>query len=315
MNYKKIKNILSFSFIVAVLFVVTFSFTKNHASASTVQCDFTKDLEIGSSGEDVRCLQRYLNAEGFKISESGVGSPGQETNTFGSLTKEAVMRWQAAHNFSLKTGTFGPMSRSKYLEKIAAGLTSQLSNMGVTPAVATSVNTTPVVTTATVSLAEKQAKEAIKSAFEALNDAEDAADDIDDANDEENAREDIIDAKDDLLESFLAFINKDFEKAKVKAEDVSDSLGDIIDDVFGDKDDAQEAIDDAEQAITDAEDEINDADDDGDDVHDANDKLDDANNKLDDARDAFDDKDYDKAENLANQAEDMADESVDLIGN
>ncbi|MFO0718667.1 MAG: peptidoglycan-binding domain-containing protein [Candidatus Paceibacterota bacterium] len=311
----KIKKFFIFSVAVVVLFVATLSFTKNEVSASTVQCDFTKDLEIGSVGEDVRCLQRYLNAEGFKIAESGIGSPGQETNTFGMLTKEAVMRWQAAHNFSLKTGTFGPMSRSKYLEKIAAGLTSQLASMGATPVTSAtpSVNT-PVVVQNVVSVAEKDARSAIEDAFEALNDAEDAADDIDDSNDEENAREDISDAKDDLIEAFKAFLAKDFEKARTKAEDVSDSLGDIVDEVFGDEDDAQEAIDDAQEAIDDAENEINDADDDGDSVHDANDKLDDAKDKLDDARDAFDDKEYDRAENLANQAEDMADEAVDLIG-
>lgn len=309
-----IKKILS-SFFVFILLITFFSFSNREAHAANVQCNFTKDLEIGSIGEDVRCLQKYLNAEGFKIAESGVGSPGQETDTFGSLTKEAVMRWQAAHNFSLKTGTFGPMSRSKYLEKIADGLTQQLSSLSGGNSTAVNNTVAPVVTVNTVSTAEKNAVKAIENAFEVLNDAEDAADDIDDSNEEENAREDISDAKDDLIEAFRAFLAKDFEKAKTKAEDVSDSLGDIIEDVFGDKDDAEEAIDDAEKAINDAEDEINEADDDGDSVHDANDRLDDARDKLDDARDAFDDKDYNKAESLANQAEDMADESVDLIGN
>lgn len=312
----KIKKIFIFSVAVATLFVATLSFTKNEAKAATVQCDFTRDLEMGSVGEDVRCLQRYLNAEGFTIAEDGVGSPGQETAGFGMLTKEAVMRWQAAHNFSLKTGTFGPMSRSKYLEKIAAGLTSQLASMGATPSTSATPSVgTPVVVQNVVSSAEKEAKSAIEDAFEALSDAEDAADDIDDANDEEDALDDIDDAKDDLIEAFKAFLDKDFEKATNKAEDVTDSLADIIDEVFGDEDDAQEAIDDAEEAINDAEDEINDADDDGDDVHDANDLLDDAREKLEDAEDAFDDKDYDEAEELAKEAEDLADEAVDAIGN
>ena len=49
---------------------------------------FTRSLTIGSSGEDVKNLQKFLNAAGFKISNSGPGSPGSETNLFGSLTKE-----------------------------------------------------------------------------------------------------------------------------------------------------------------------------------------------------------------------------------
>ncbi len=316
MNYKKIRNILGLTAIFAVLFVVTFSFTKNEVSAEAIQCDFKIDLELGSVGEDVRCLQRYLNAEGFKISETGAGSPGNETSLFGSLTKEAVVRWQTANNFSLKTGTFGPMSRSKYLEKIAESLTAQLSSMSGASSIATaSANTAPVVSVATVSLAEKQAREAISMAFEILNDAEDAVDDIDDSNEEENAREDIDDAKEDLLQSFLAFLDKDFEKAKIRAEDVSDSLEGIVEDVYGSKDKAQDAIDDADDAINDAEDEIDEADEDGDAVHDANDKLDDAKKKLKDAREYFDDKEYDKAKSYAQQAEDMADDAVDLIGN
>ncbi len=316
MNYTKIKKFFGFSALVAVLFVATFSFAKPQAHASVVQCDFSRNLELGVTGEDVRCLQRYLNAEGFKISESGVGSPGQESNTFGSLTKDAVMRWQTAKNFSLTTGTFGPMSKGKYLEHVASSLSSQLSNMGGTPVVSvTNTLPTPVVSTPVVTQAEKDAVTSIKEAFDVLDEAKDAAEDIDDDNDADNARDDISDAKDDLLDAFLAFVTKDFSKAKNKADDVVSSLEDIIKDVYGDKGDAEDAINDAEDAISSAEDDINEADDDGDDVHDANDLLDDARNKLDDARDAMDDNDYTKAESLAKQAENLADDAVDAIGN
>jgi peptidoglycan hydrolase-like protein with peptidoglycan-binding domain len=69
------KKILTFIFVFALSLVAL------DASAAT-NCSFTRDLEIGSTGEDVRCLQKYLNANGFKIADSGVGSPGNETSPF-----------------------------------------------------------------------------------------------------------------------------------------------------------------------------------------------------------------------------------------
>src|SRR3989344_5694496 len=62
--------------------------------ASTV---FTRDLEVGGTGEDVRALQQFLNANGFMVTESGPGSPGNETIMFGGLTRAALAAFQAAN--------------------------------------------------------------------------------------------------------------------------------------------------------------------------------------------------------------------------
>src|SRR3989344_7991101 len=84
-------------------------------SGSVTSCNFTRSLTVGSRGEDVKCLQQYLNANGFTIASSGSGSSGNETTYFGSLTRSAVARWQAANGISPAAGYFGPISRAKAL--------------------------------------------------------------------------------------------------------------------------------------------------------------------------------------------------------
>lgn len=56
----------------------------------------TRWLWIGSRGDDVLRLQQFLNNNGFVISQTGAGAPGNETNFFGRKTEEAVRRFQCA---------------------------------------------------------------------------------------------------------------------------------------------------------------------------------------------------------------------------
>jgi len=78
------------------------------------KCIFTRDLKLGSRGDDVECLQKILNAGGYQIAASGPGSPGNETTTFGPATKVAVMKWQATAGVSPASGYFGTLSQAKY---------------------------------------------------------------------------------------------------------------------------------------------------------------------------------------------------------
>jgi hypothetical protein len=71
-----------------------------------------RDLYYGLVGQDVEMLQRFLNSSGFKLAQSGPGSPGQETNLFGSLTRSALAKIQAAHSIFPTAGYFGPITRS-----------------------------------------------------------------------------------------------------------------------------------------------------------------------------------------------------------
>lgn len=72
---------------------------------------FLNDLELGDIGEDVLLLQKKLNEIGYILSQSGPGSPGNETNVFGFLTQNALIRFQQEKNISPTIGYFGPVTR------------------------------------------------------------------------------------------------------------------------------------------------------------------------------------------------------------
>jgi len=86
---------------------------------------FNRNLSFESRGADVLALQKILNQNPYtKIADSGLGSPGNETEYFGSLTKSAVIRYQELKKeeiltpSGLKTGTgfVGELTRA-YLNK------------------------------------------------------------------------------------------------------------------------------------------------------------------------------------------------------
>ncbi len=91
--------------------------------SSSVSCNFTRDLTVGSKGDDVKCLQQYLNGSGYPVAASGVGSAGNETTYFGSLTAAAAAKWQAANGVTPSVGYFGSKSRAKYASLAAASPT------------------------------------------------------------------------------------------------------------------------------------------------------------------------------------------------
>src|SRR3989338_3385678 len=94
------------------------------SSSSSVACTFSRNLTVGVSGDDVKCLQQHLNAAGYKVAESGAGSPGNESMYFGSLTKAAVAKWQAAKGVSPAVGYFGPISQAKNNSLLTSGPTT-----------------------------------------------------------------------------------------------------------------------------------------------------------------------------------------------
>ncbi|MBP7770849.1 MAG: peptidoglycan-binding protein, partial [Candidatus Pacebacteria bacterium] len=66
--------------------------------ARAATCDFTRNLEKGDEGQDVLCLQKFLNSHaGYTIAATGAGSPGQETTQFGDKTVQALIKWQKAN--------------------------------------------------------------------------------------------------------------------------------------------------------------------------------------------------------------------------
>lgn len=84
----------------------------SEAASATTATLFTRDLELGMTHEDVRALQKFLNTHNARVAASGVGSPGNETNYFGALTKAAVAKYQAANGITPAAGYFGPKTRA-----------------------------------------------------------------------------------------------------------------------------------------------------------------------------------------------------------
>jgi peptidoglycan hydrolase-like protein with peptidoglycan-binding domain len=93
------------------------------ASAAGV-CPFTwtRDLNTGATGADVKALQQFLNANAdTRVSASGAGSAGMETEYFGPATAAAVSKFQVMYRADVltpagltnPTGYFGPGTRAK----------------------------------------------------------------------------------------------------------------------------------------------------------------------------------------------------------
>jgi peptidoglycan hydrolase-like protein with peptidoglycan-binding domain len=57
---------------------------------------FSTNMSFGITHPNVLILQRILNNLGYTITINGPGSPGNETAKFGSLTRDAVRRFQCA---------------------------------------------------------------------------------------------------------------------------------------------------------------------------------------------------------------------------
>jgi surface protein len=80
-------------------------------SSSNNTYNFTRDLETGMEGEDVKLLQQFLNNNGYTLTTEGPGSPGNETTRFGALTRQALIRFQQANNITPAQGYFGSVTR------------------------------------------------------------------------------------------------------------------------------------------------------------------------------------------------------------
>lgn len=73
---------------------------------------FTRDLYLGVTHPDVKVLQKFLNAFGFRVSNIGNGAPGRETDYFGPRTKGAVKAYQKKYGITPIEGYFGPKTRA-----------------------------------------------------------------------------------------------------------------------------------------------------------------------------------------------------------
>ena len=94
-------------------------------SSAAVSAVFSRGIGNGAKGEDVKRLQVLLNSDpDTKVSASGAGSPGSETETFGPATESAVKKFQEKYGIagpgSEGFGFVGPKTRAKIEEVFGA---------------------------------------------------------------------------------------------------------------------------------------------------------------------------------------------------
>ncbi len=115
------------SVFIALLAFFSVTNSANFAHAQDTQVNkpdfyFTRDLRVGSVGEDVRELQKVLNKDPeTQILGAGTGSPGQESTYFGEITRQSVIKFQNKYKdevlrpvgLTYGTGSVGMWTRLK----------------------------------------------------------------------------------------------------------------------------------------------------------------------------------------------------------
>jgi murein DD-endopeptidase MepM/ murein hydrolase activator NlpD len=73
---------------------------------------FTRSLRVGNRGADVKTLQTWLTDIGYRVPETGF---------FGSMTKQAVVKFQRAYSLSPVSGTVGTRTAATLLTAVKKG--------------------------------------------------------------------------------------------------------------------------------------------------------------------------------------------------
>lgn len=316
------KKYINYTLVATVVVMGTFMAQGVHAQT----CSFNRTLSLGSEGEDVRCLQKFLNDQGFTVSTSGAGSPGQETDEFRSRTSAAVERFQSSQGLNVD-GYFGPSSQRAYdaITSISSSTPTLTTNSANVLTQETSreveqlkelIDTLMSVETPSSSNSgslNSSVRNIIEKLMVARDDIEDAKDDdvdVDDAEDE------LAIGLDDFLLLMVAVVdgNSDRQESFIdRIENAIDEIDIILEKESLDVDDLEEALNDFEDDLDELEDEIDDADDRGDDVDDAQDLFDEAEDLLEDAQDEFDRDDFSDVREIIDELEDLIDDIYDEL--
>jgi peptidoglycan hydrolase-like protein with peptidoglycan-binding domain/HEPN domain-containing protein len=290
------------------------------AQAQAADCDFSRSLYTGvSAGQDIKCLQEYLNDSGYNVASNGAGSPGNETTIYAGKTKAAVLRWQLDNDVAGANGVFGPASRTLYQE-----LTRGTDNSSAAGNSSSDTNdSTPIDTSGSISTVVTNTLIAVENAQNILADTDNVSDD---------ARGHMDKAFEALFNMLFAMMDDDDSDVIVSAamaldraekaqdairndddDDEDDDDNSEVEDYDEDEDGAEDAISDAEELLEDLEEEVEEAEDDDIATDEAEDLLEEAEEKLEEAEDEFDDENWDDAVEAAQEAIEYAHEGEDEL--
>jgi len=85
---------------------------------------FTKDLKSGARDGQVKLLQKFLNQNGFKLTDNGLGSPGRETDFFGLLTYKALIKFQEANKIKASERGYLGLNTRNFINPLVNTLTT-----------------------------------------------------------------------------------------------------------------------------------------------------------------------------------------------
>lgn len=99
----------------------------------------TKNLSLGVIDPEVRFLQQLLNRNGYRVTDSGPGAPGQETDKYGALTRDAVRSFQCKQGIvctgSEGTTGYGYVGARTRAALLSLGGSVQVAAVSANPAV------------------------------------------------------------------------------------------------------------------------------------------------------------------------------------
>jgi len=312
-------------------------------TSEAATCTFSRDLQLGVVGEDVKCLQQYLNGNGFVIAGTGPGAPGKETDEYKALTQAAVIKWQIANQISPAQGYFGVRSRTVFNSLLSGG--SQVTNKPVTTSPQSSGNALIDQLQARLAELQKQnnavtkkpapaedkkivkaaksdtsagadARKLLAEVLEMLDEVEEGIDDSDDTAGVKAALGYKEDAEEEIFKGLRFYVSEQYSKADSRFEDALEWAQKALDEVGGggERGEASDLLEEVEEKIDEVKDLIDEADADGKETREAEEYLDEAEDLFADAEDALDDKDYSEAIDLLEEAEDVLDDALDAIG-
>ncbi len=251
---------LSYYIIALIGFSVFLVAVPAEASSVFVPCAISRNLTVGSQGQDVRCLQDYLRSQGYWITYS--------SGYFGEQTRVAVAQWQArngiypANGYFVVSGYNGGYSNTNLMRDAQNAIENAIDDIedsdesdndiedardelfdavrayfagDYAEAIDYAEEASDIAANdrhGNNDYDKQDAKDAIEDAEDAIEDAQDEIDDADDRGRNVRDAEDLLDEAQDYLDDAEdAYDDRDYDEAVRLAEKAEDRANDAIDEL------------------------------------------------------------------------------------